>query len=404
MTEHKKSNTLLKTGIIGVVAGLLGGGVAYAGLSQVNNQSSVQTSTPTVKTVKNTSKNSGEMTAAFNSVKNAVVSVVNLQRQSSTSSSDPFGIFGGSGSDSESSSSSSKSNSNLETYSEGSGVIYMKSNGKGYIVTNNHVVSGSDELQVILSNGKKVSAKKVGTDSETDLAVLTIDGKYVTETAQFGNSKNVEPGQPVIAVGSPLGSEYATSVTQGIISAKSRTIDVTNSSGQVTNQATVIQTDAAINPGNSGGPLVNASGQVIGINSMKLSQSSDGTAVEGMGFAIPSDEVVTIINELVKNGKVTRPQLGVRVASVSELTEYAKNQLNVPSNVTSGVYVASVTKNGSAAKAGMKSGDIITKVDNKSVKDLASLHTVLYKHKVGDHVTVQVVRDGKTKNLSITLS
>lgn len=404
MTEHKKSNTLLKTGIIGVVAGLLGGGVAYAGLSQVNNQSSVQTSTPTVKTVKNTSKNSGEMTAAFNSVKNAVVSVVNLQRQTSTSSSDPFGIFGGSGSDSESGSSSSKSNSNLETYSEGSGVIYMKSNGKGYIVTNNHVVSGSDELQVILSNGKKVSAKKVGTDSETDLAVLTIDGKYVTETAQFGNSKNVEPGQPVIAVGSPLGSEYATSVTQGIISAKSRTIDVTNSSGQVTNQATVIQTDAAINPGNSGGPLVNASGQVIGINSMKLSQSSDGTAVEGMGFAIPSDEVVTIINELVKNGKVTRPQLGVRVASVSELTEYAKNQLNVPSNVTSGVYVASVTKNGSAAKAGMKSGDIITKVDNKSVKDLASLHTVLYKHKVGDHVTVQVVRDGKTKNLSITLS
>lgn len=403
MAEKKKNNTLLKTGIVGVVAGLLGGGIAYAGMSQVNQNSAQSTAAPTVTTVKNTSKSSGQMTAAFNAVKKSVVSVVNLKRQSSTtSSSDPFGIFGDSDEDSSNSSSSSKSN--LETYSEGSGVIYMKANGKGYIVTNNHVVSGSDELQVILSDGKKVTAKKVGTDSETDLAVLTIDGKYVTQTAQFGNSKNVEPGQPVIAVGSPLGSQYATSVTQGIISAKSRTIDVTNSSGQVTNQATVIQTDAAINPGNSGGPLVNESGQVIGINSMKLSQSSDGTSVEGMGFAIPSDEVVSIINELVKNGKITRPQLGVRVASVSELTEYSKKQLNVPSDVKSGVYVASVTKNSSASKAGMKSGDIITKVDGKTVKDLASLHTVLYEHKIGDHVTVQVVRDGKTKNLSVTLS
>lgn len=397
MTE-KKTNNLVKTGIIGVVAGLLGGGVAYAGLSQVNNENATQSGTPIVKTVKNTSKNSGEMTSAYNTVKNTVVSVVNLKRQSSTSSTDPFGIFGGS-----SSSSKSKSSS-LETYSEGSGVIYMKSNGKGYIVTNNHVVSGSDALQVILSNGKKVTAKKVGADAETDLAVLTIDGKYVSQTAQFGNSKNLEPGQPVIAVGSPLGSQYASSVTQGIISAKSRTIDVTNSNGQVTNQATVIQTDAAINPGNSGGPLVNESGQVIGINSMKLSSSGDGTSVEGMGFAIPSDEVVTIINELVKNGKITRPQLGIRVASVSELTDYAKKRLGVSSDVKKGVLVASVTKNGTAAKAGIKAGDVITKVDNKDISDVASLHTVLYAHKVGDHVTVQVVRDGKTKDINVTLN
>lgn len=299
--------------------------------------------------------------------------MVNLKRQSSSSSSDPFGIFG-----SDSSSSSKKnSKSDLETYSEGSGVIYMKSNGKGYIVTNNHVVSGSDEIQVILSNGKKVTAKKVGTDSETDLAVLTIDGKYVTQTAQFGSSKNLEPGQQVIAVGSPLGSEYATSVTQGIISAKNRTVDVTNSAGQVTNQATVIQTDAAINPGNSGGPLVNMSGQVIGINSMKLSSSSDGTAVEGMGFAIPSDEVVSIINQLVKNGKITRPKLGIRIVSVDELTEYGRKKLGLPDSVKSGVYVASVTKNGSADKAGIKSHDVITKIDGKAVDSVVSLHTAL---------------------------
>lgn len=157
-TKHPtKHNALIKTGIVGVVAGLLGGGVAYAGLSQVNGQNAPQTSiVPTTKVEKSSSKNSSQMTNAFNTVKKSVVSVVNLKRQSSSSSSDPFGIFG-----SDSSSSSKKnSKSDLETYSEGSGVIYMKSNGKGYIVTNNHVVSGSDEIQVILSNGKKVTAKK----------------------------------------------------------------------------------------------------------------------------------------------------------------------------------------------------------------------------------------------------
>lgn len=399
------SNTLLKTGIVGVVAGLLGGGVAYAGLSQMNNNNTASNAPQTAvaqpsKTSKTAGKTSGQMTGAFNSVKNAVVSVVNLKRQSSTNSDDDlFGLFG----DSNSNSSSSKKSENLETYSEGSGVIYMKSNGKGYIVTNNHVVSGSDEIQVILSNGKKVTAKKVGTDAETDLAVLTIDSKYVTQTAQFGSSKNLQPGEPVIAVGSPLGSEYATSVTQGIISAKSRTIDVTNSNGQVTSQATVIQTDAAINPGNSGGPLVNSDGQVIGINSMKLSQSTDGTAVEGMGFAIPSDEVVSIINQLVKNGKITRPQLGIRVVSVNELTEYGRQKLDLPSSVKSGVYVASVTKTGSAGRAGMKAQDIITKIDGKEINDVVSLHTQLYTHKVGETVKVEVLRDGKTKTLNVTL-
>ena len=392
--NSNKHNALIKTGIVGVVAGLLGGGVAYAGLSQINGQNAPQTTVaPTAKVEKSKSKNSSQMTNAFNTVKNSVVSVVNLKRQSSSSTSDPFGIFG-----SDSSSSSKKnSKSDLETYSEGSGVIYMKSNG-------NHVVSGSDEIQVILSNGKKVTAKKVGTDAETDLAVLTIDGKYVTQTAQFGSSKNLEPGQQVIAVGSPLGSEYATSVTQGIISAKNRTVDVTNSSGQVTNQATVIQTDAAINPGNSGGPLVNMSGQVIGINSMKLSSSSDGTAVEGMGFAIPSDEVVSIINQLVKNGKITRPKLGIIIVSVDELTEYGRKKLGLPDSVKSGVYVASVTKNGSAEKAGIKARDVITKIDGKDVDSVVSLHTALYAHKIGDTVTLQVVRDGKSQYIKVTLS
>jgi serine protease Do len=173
----------------------------------------------------------------------------------------------------------------LETVSEGSGLIYKKADGKAYIVTNNHVVSGSDKIEVILADGTKLTAKTVGTDATTDLAVLSIDGAKVSTVASFGDSAAITAGEPVIAIGSPLGSQYATSVTQGIVSAKTRTIDVTDEdSRQVTGQATVIQTDAAINPGNSGGPLVNSEGQVIGINSSKLALSSDGTSVEGDGI------------------------------------------------------------------------------------------------------------------------
>ena len=397
----KKNNVLVKTAIVGVVAGLIGGGVSYTALdainnAQVGNSNTAQTSisSSSSKVSKTSAKTSGTMTSAYNQVKGAVVSVINLKRESSSSSSSIESIFGGS-SDSDSSSSGS---GKLETYSEGSGVVYMKSNGKGYIVTNNHVVSGADAVQVMLANGKTVSAKIVGKDSTTDLAVLSIDSKYVTQTASFGDSKSLQAGQTVIAIGSPLGSEYASTVTQGIISAPSRTI--TTSSAY---QQTVIQTDAAINPGNSGGPLVNSAGQVIGINSMKLAESSDGTSVEGMGFAIPSNEVVTIVNQLVKNGKITRPQLGVKVVALSGIPESYRSRLGIQSTLKSGIYVASVTKNSSASRAGMKAKDVITKVDGKTVTDVASLHTILYNHKVGDTVTVTVNRNGKTQNLKVTL-
>ncbi|WP_308557820.1 trypsin-like peptidase domain-containing protein [uncultured Lactobacillus sp.] len=386
--------------IVGVVGGLIGGGVSYYAADQMNsasvNNSAAQTSVSSnsSKLSQKSAKTSGTMTTAYNDVKGAVVSVINLKRQSSSSSSDSLysSLFG------DDNSSSSKNSGKLETYSEGSGVVYMKSNGKGYIVTNNHVISGSDAVQVQLANGKTVNAKVVGKDSTTDLAVLSIDAKYVTQTAEFGDSKSLQAGQTVIAVGSPLGSEYASTVTQGIVSAPSRTIST--SSG---NQQTVIQTDAAINPGNSGGALVNSAGQVIGINSMKLAQSSDGTSVEGMGFAIPSNEVVTIVNELVKKGKITRPQLGVRVVALNGIPEAYRSRLKIKSNLKNGIYVATVNKSGSAANAGMKSGDVITAVDGKKVEDVASLHSILYSHKVGDTVNVTVNRNGRNVNLKVKL-
>ncbi|MDF7672868.1 trypsin-like peptidase domain-containing protein [Lactobacillus sp. ESL0701] len=396
-SNHGKNKILVKTAVVGVVAGLIGGGASYFAIDQINNanlnnnQAQTTISSNSAKTSKNSAKNSGAMTPAYNDVKGAVVSVINMKRQSNNNSNSLFDIFG------DNDDSSSKKGK-LQTYSEGSGVIYMKSGNKGYIVTNNHVVSGSDKVQVMLSNGKTVNARIVGTDATTDLAVLAIDSSYVTQTAEFGDSKTLQPGQAVIAVGSPLGSEYASTVTEGIISAPARSITTSSA-----NQQTVIQTDAAINPGNSGGALVNSAGQVIGINSMKLAQSSDGTSVEGMGFAIPSNEVVTIVNQLVKKGKITRPQLGVKVIALQGIPASYKKHLNIKSSLNSGIYIASVTKNGSAAIAGIKTGDVIVKVDGKKVTDVASLHSILYDHKVGDTVNLTVDRNGKTLDLRAKL-
>ena len=415
-TRKKENNRLLtKAAIIGVVAGLLGGGIAYGGLSAANLNSNTSSSTAsssssntgetgsvttsssgTTKVNKSTTTN-GTMTSAYKKVQNAVVSVLNYKyTSSSSSSSDIYSLFGYGDSDS-SSSGSSSSKKSLTLYSEGSGVIYTTANGKGYIVTNNHVISGAAKVKVILASGKTISAKVVGKDSTSDLAVLSIDSKYVTQTASFGDSSSLQSGQTVIAIGSPEGSEYASTVTQGIISSPSRTITYNS------NQMTVIQTDAAINSGNSGGALVNSNGQVIGINSMKLSSSSSGDSVEGMGFAIPSNEVVTIVNQLVKKGKITRPQLGIKVAAIAELNSYYKKQLGISTSLKKGLYVASVTSGSAAASAGIKKGDVITAADGKTVNDVATLHSILYSHNVGDKVKITVNRNGKAMTFTVTL-
>ena len=415
--RKKENNRLLtKAAIIGVVAGLLGGGIAYGGLSAANLNSNTSSSTAssssssntgetgsvttsssgTTKVNKSTTTN-GTMTSAYKKVQNAVVSVLNYKyTSSSSSSSDIYSLFGYGDSDS-SSSGSSSSKKSLTLYSEGSGVIYTTANGKGYIVTNNHVISGAAKVKVILASGKTISAKVVGKDSTSDLAVLSIDSKYVTQTASFGDSSSLQSGQTVIAIGSPEGSEYASTVTQGIISSPSRTITYNS------NQMTVIQTDAAINSGNSGGALVNSDGQVIGINSMKLSSSSSGDSVEGMGFAIPSNEVVTIVNQLVKKGKITRPQLGIKVAAIAELNSYYKKQLGISTSLKKGLYVASVTSGSAAASAGIKKGDVITAADGKTVNDVATLHSILYSHNVGDKVKITVNRNGKAMTFTVTL-
>ncbi|TGD17609.1 PDZ domain-containing protein [Levilactobacillus suantsaiihabitans] len=398
--------TLTKVAVTALVAGLLGGGAAYGGINYLNNSGINDTAVPSgsnksgnASTSNVTVNVSSQSTKAFNKVKGAMVSVINLQKQNSSSST--LGqLFG-----QESSGSSSKSKSELEEASEGSGVVYKKSGNTAYIVTNNHVVSGSSALRVVTSSGKQLQAKLVGKDSVTDLAVLKVNGADLKTVASFGNSDNVKVGETALAIGSPLGSQYATSLTEGIISAKKRTIETTNSSGTQTGNATVIQTDAAINPGNSGGALINVGGQVVGITSSKIASDAEGTSVEGMGFAIPSNEVVKIINQLVKNGKVVRPALGITYVDLANVSSaQQKSILKLPSSVENGVVVMSASAGSPAKKAGLAKYDVITALGGHQISDQSTLRDILYKYKLNDTVSVTYYHNGKKKTGNIKLT
>lgn len=403
-----KNKFWLKVAGVGLVAGLIGGGLSL-GIGNVieNHVQTASTNVPAgssksggTKVNKNKANLSNQATKAYDSTKDAVVSVINKQEVQS-SNQGIMGMFGGQTSGDSSSSDGSQNSGKLQTASEGSGVIYKKSGNSAYIVTNNHVVKGSNALQVILSNGRKVDASLVGSDSATDLAVLKINSANVKTVAEFGNSNSIAAGQDVLAIGSPMGSEYANTVTKGIISAKSRTLK----SGTDGTLTSVIQTDAAINSGNSGGPLINVAGQVIGINSMKLAGSSDGSSVEGMGFAIPSNEVVKIINQLIKNGKISRPSLGISMIDLSRVTtDQQQSVLKLPSSITKGVVIMDVQSGSNAQTAGLEQYDVITKLGDTKITNTSSLKSALYKYKVGDTTKVTYYRDGQSHTATLKLA
>lgn len=370
--------SLTKIIVTGAVAGVLGGGAMLYGQRGLEDmqQSQQKVTTKADKTV--TIAKDATATSAYNKVSDAVVSVLN---------------FSQTGKDS------------FQEASEGSGVIYKKSGDAAYVVTNNHVINGAAQIQVMLHDGQKVTATLVGKDAMTDLAVLKIAADKVTTTAAFGDSNKIQVGQKVLAIGSPLGSQYASSVTEGIISAKKRLVESSSEDGQNYGGSTVIQTDAAINPGNSGGPLINFAGQVIGINSMKLSSSASGTSVEGMGFAIPSNQVVDIINKLVKYGQVTRPAIGIGLVELSAVTvDDQKSLLKIPDTVKGGVVVMSLTPNGPAAKAGIQKYDVITGIDGKTVTGQADLREELYKHDLNDTVTITYYQQAEKKTVKVKLT
>lgn len=401
----------VKVVLVGLLAGLIGGGIGvFVVNAWQNHEQNTVTSVPRgsnksggTSVNKNKAELNNQATRAYGSVKNSVVSVLNKQRVQNSSSS-LFSVFGDDAD-------SSKSNSGkLQTASEGSGVIYKKDGDSAYVVTNNHVVAGSNSLEVILSNGKKMQASIVGTDSTTDLAVLKISSKNVSSVASFGNSNDIAAGQDVLAIGSPMGSEYVNTVTKGIISAKKRTLKVStgdDSSADSGNSTTtnVIQTDAAINSGNSGGPLINMAGQVIGINSMKLSSNGEGSSVEGMGFAIPSNEVVQVINQLIKHGKVQRATLGISMINLSNVTsDSQKDVLKLPSSVNTGVVVMDVSSDSDAGNAGIKKYDVITKFGDSKIRSTGDLKSALYRYKVGQSVQVTYYRGGNQHTATVKLT
>ena len=265
----------------------------------------------------------------------------------------------------------------------GSGIII---DNQGHIVTNNHVVEGANNITVILSDGKQLEATLVGRDTQTDLAVIKVDPKGL-KVAELGDSSKLKVGELAVAIGSPMGTEYAGSVTAGIISGLNRKVSVGD------NSIKLIQTDAAINPGNSGGALVNSDGQVIGINTIKFAQ----TTVEGMGFAIPINEAKPIIENLIQNKKISRPYLGI---SGRNITEEEVKQYKVPK----GVYVSSVVEFSGADRAGISRGNIITKIGDKKTETIEDLVAEIQKHKVGDVIQVEIYDQlNESKTVSVKL-
>lgn len=266
----------------------------------------------------------------------------------------------------------------------GSGVIFKSD---GYIVTNNHVIEGARDITVALADGRTFDATLVGTDPFSDLAVIKIDATDLP-TAEFGNSDDIMIGEPAIAIGNPLGLEFQGSVTAGVISALNRTLNIGD------NRLKLLQTDAAINPGNSGGALVNADGQVIGINSAKLA----ATGVEGIGFAIPINTAKPIIDELINKGHVTYPYLGVGV-----LDKQTAAQAGYKLNVDAGIIVMQVELGSPADVAGIRQRDLILKIDGKETNTVGDLRSIIAEHKIGDKITITISRNGQIGEVTTTL-
>ena len=380
---YKKGVTFLIIILIGFLSGALGSFVTL----QLYQKQVSQATNNTTNTVTQTSyKNENATTQAVNKVKDAVVSVITYSANRQNS------VFGNDETDTDTDS--------QQVASEGSGVIYKKNGKDAYLVTNTHVIKGASKVDIRLADGTKVPGEIVGSDTFSDIAVVKISSEKVTTVAEFGDSSKLNVGETAIAIGSPLGSEYANTVTQGIISSLNRNVSLKSQDGQAISTK-AIQTDTAINPGNSGGPLVNIQGQVIGITSSKIA-SNGGTSVEGLGFAIPSNDAQNIIKQLESDGKVTRPALGIQMVNLANIGASDLRKLNIPSSVTSGVVVKSVQSN-MPASGHLEKHDVITKVDDKEISSSTDLQSALYNHSIGDTIKITYYRNGKEETTTVKL-
>lgn len=291
---------------------------------------------------------------------------------------------------------------NPEQSALGSGVIFKKTKDKAYIITNTHVITGASNLEVLTSDGDTHKAKVVGQDSINDIAVLEIDGKGIESVIDLGDSNKLRYGETVIAVGNPLG--LGGTLTSGVISYTNRMIPISlNQDGVYDWEQEVIQTSAAINEGNSGGALADLNGQLIGINTMKISDMG----VEGLGFAIPINDVMKTVDDLMLHGKVVRPYLGVYTLDLNnpyaEITEEQRKELKLPDHVISGALV--LEAHGPAKDAGLKLNDVITQLDKQPIKSTMELRRYLYDHKkVDEEMEVSFYRDGELQTVIVKLS
>ena len=376
--KNKLGKRLLTTVGAGVIGSVLTLAVAVnTDLLQGSSSQAVPVTTDTVPyTVKQTStKDAPSLSDMVEQSSGAIVGIVNYQQENN-----PFSQQTG----------TAKKGS-------GSGVIYKIEGDKAFIVTNNHVIEGAEKLEVSLESGETTTATLVGKDALSDLAVLTIDAKYAETSLAFGDSDKLRAGDEVTAIGNPLGLDFSGTVTQGIVSAVNRSINVKTSAGEW--EMNVIQTDAAINPGNSGGALLNAAGQVIGINSLKISESG----VEGLGFAIPSNEVVPLIEEMTLNGQVERPYIGIGLADLDQVPRTYLQGL--PNEVQSGVVIATIDPESAAGKAGLDVEDIITAINGTEVKNSTELRKFLYANlSVGDKATFTIYRGAELKTIDVLLT
>lgn len=367
------------------VVGLLGGILGTFLILQTTHSSTSNTESKQVHstTVKTAYKNTTSTSEAVDKVKNAVVSVITYSDSSNQ------GLF------------EKEDNSDSQISSEGSGVIYKKEGKYAYLVTNTHVINGAKKVDILLADGNKVPGEVVGSDVYSDIAVVRISADKATAVAEFGDSNQLTVGETAIAIGSPLGTDYANSVTQGIISSQGRNVKLKADNGQnISTRA--LQTDAAINPGNSGGPLINIQGQVIGITSSKISNNGQ-TSVEGMGFAIPANDVVNIIKQLEEKGKVVRPALGIQMMDLSNLSTSDLSQLKLPEKISGGVLVRSTLENMPASDK-LQRYDVITKIDDTTIESTADLQSALYSHQINDTIKVTFYHDGKQQTTSIKLT
>lgn len=366
----RRRTGFFSTVAVALISALLGGVIAvalvpsiYGNKQQTPTNQVVLNGGPTTPTINTEGITNFPVTQIAKATGPAVVGIANFRSTGA--------LFGG---------------SSLAEVGSGSGFIIDSQNG--YIVTNNHVVAGAEKIVVSLADGRNINAKLVGADKRTDLAVVQIaDTKGLTATQQ-GDSSKLQVGEPVVAIGNPGGQEFARSVTTGVISATNRILDIEGEAS-----FNLIQTDAAINPGNSGGPLVNYQGQVIGINSAKNQEPG----FEGMGFAIPISDALPTIKQLIEKGYASHPGLNVQI-DPRYTAEYA-SQKGWPA----GAYVAKVTPGGPAEKAGIRAGDVLTKINGKDIKNSLGLTRELFKYKPSDTVTVTVFRDNKTVDVSVTL-